>query len=93
MLTLLGALALTIAVIAFVHAAYTEWRQTRDTGPVAIVPTLPMGIAAPILGTLGLVFLGRQNDWARLPWWGYLAMWLVSAAIAVALLLWLGRRT
>jgi hypothetical protein len=93
MLTLLGGLALTIAVVAFVHAAYTAWRQTRETGPVAIVPTLPLGIAAATLGSLGLVLLGRQNDWARLPLGGYLATWVVSATIAVALLLWLGRRT
>ena len=82
-------LALGLALLSiggFVHAAMTQWRQTRNRGPVAIVPTLPLGVAAPVVFTMALMLLGTAQPTLGLPWWAYVAFWIGSTVIAIIIL-------
>jgi hypothetical protein len=89
MVMLSTALAIGLALVAiggFVHAAMTEWHQTRDRGPVAIVPTLPLGVATPVVLTMALRLLGKAYPTLNLPWWAYVSFWMGSTVIAVVIL-------
>ncbi|HEV3214111.1 MAG TPA: hypothetical protein VGZ27_00225 [Vicinamibacterales bacterium] len=86
---LLTVFALGLALLSigsFTYAAMTEWRQLRDRGPIALVPTLPIGVAAPVILTMALRFLGRAHSALGLPWWGYVSFWFGSSAIAIVVL-------
>src|ERR1700731_2594462 len=71
---LLTVLALGLAFLSiggFVHAAMTQWRQSRDRGPVAIVPILPLGVATPVVFTMALRLLGTAHPTLGLSGWAY----------------------
>jgi len=73
------AIALTcyvVAVLVFAHGFYTEYRQTRASGPVAIVPTLPSAMQAATLLALGLFFHPVMK-----PWWSYPLAFIASTLI------------
>ena len=64
-----------LAALAFTYGVVTEYRQTRATGPIAIVATLPFAVQAAIFIVLGLcLFHGSR------PWWSYLLALVVSLA-------------
>ena len=70
------ALAITFFVLAalgFTYGVVTEYRQTRATGPIAIVPALPFAVQAAILVVLGLCLLPGSK-----PWWSYPLALVVS---------------
>jgi hypothetical protein len=82
-------LALGLALLSiggYVHAARTKWRQTRDRGPVAIVPTLPLGVATPVVFTMALMLLGTAHPTLGLHWWAYVSFWIGSTVIAIVVL-------
>ena len=61
-----------VAVLAFAWGFTTEYRQSRQGGPVAIVATLPFGAQAALLITIGVATLkGRA-----VPPWAYLLLFL-----------------
>ena len=70
------ALAITyfvLAALAFTYGIVTEYRQTRATGPIAIVATLPFALQAAIFIVLGLyLFPGSR------PWWSYPLAFVIS---------------
>jgi hypothetical protein len=56
---------LAFAVAAFGYGFYTEWKQSRVDGPVAIVATLPFAVVAALFVSVGLVAAP-----VSVPWWG-----------------------
>ena len=84
-LALAAGLAL-LSIGGFVHAAMTQWHQTRDRGPIAIVPTLPLGVATPVVLTMALRLLGTAHTTLRLSGWAYVSFWMGSTVIAIVIL-------
>ena len=74
---IIAAADLVMAAVALAWGITTEYRQSRQDGPVAIVATLPFGVAAALLATIG-TFLWMGRD---LGWWLYLVEF-VGLAIA-----------
>ena len=63
--TAIVVICFTLAAYALVWALSIEFRQSREDGPVAIVATMPFGIASALLATIGTVALfGRELS----PW-------------------------
>ncbi|NUP06272.1 MAG: hypothetical protein HOW73_09460 [Polyangiaceae bacterium] len=57
----LSALMGVIGLLSLGWGIWTEFRQTRETGPVAIVPTLPQGVGAALLLTMATaLYCGRE---------------------------------
>ena len=54
-----------MAALAFLNGFVTEYRQSREVGPIAIVSTLPFAVAAALFVFLGLAALLRHG----VPWW------------------------
>jgi len=63
-----------LAVVAFLVGFITEFRQSRASGPVAIVPALPWAVESAIFVLLGLIFLPY-----RISWWGFPLVFFGSA--------------
>ena len=79
MLTVLVVINFTLAVFAFTWGVRTEYRQSREDNPVAVVATMPFGVASALLGTIGTVLLfGRE-----IPPWIYILQFVVLAALFV----------
>jgi hypothetical protein len=73
MMTVFAITCFVLAVLAFSYGVVTEYRQTRATGPIAIVATLPFALQAAILIVMGLyIFPGSR------PWWSYPLALVVS---------------
>ncbi len=88
------ALSVTLFAVALAALAWgmvTEHRQRRETGPVAMVPTLPFAWQAAMIVTIGLVLLRRDAPWAALPWGMYLVVLVGAATAGSALVLLAGR--
>jgi len=66
MMTAFAITCFVVAAFAFTYGAVTAYRQTRSTGPIAIVPTLPFAVQAAVLVVLGLYLLSGSR-----PWWSY----------------------
>ena len=66
MMTAFAITCFFVAAFAFTYGVVTAYRQTRATGPIAIVPTLPFAAQAAILVVLGLSLLPGSR-----PWWSY----------------------
>jgi len=64
-----------VAAFAFTCGVVTAYRQTRATGPIAIVPPLPFAAQSAILIVLGLFLLPGSR-----PWWSYPLALVVSLA-------------
>jgi hypothetical protein len=56
-----------LAAYAFVYGFVTEYRQSRQVGPFAIVPTLPFAVAAALQLVLGLLLLPCEISWWIFP--------------------------
>lgn len=86
-------MALALALFSFVFGAFalgygfiTEWKQSRETGPVAVVATLPFAVAAALLVSLGIFPFG-------MPWWsGLLAFPVLTILFGKLILLADGRK-
>ena len=79
MLTVIVVISFTLAVYALVWALTTEYKQSREEGPVAIVATMPFGIASALLATIGTVALfGRE-----LSPWVYILQFILLAVLFV----------
>jgi hypothetical protein len=63
-----------LAALAFLIGFVTEYRQSRQAGPIAIVPTLPYAPAAALFLLLGLLLLPSS-----LSWWVYPTAFVGSA--------------
>ena len=72
-----GAFYAALGVAIFIWGFVTEWRQSRESGPIAIVATLPMAVVSAILLSIavGVAPLG-------VPWW---AVCLLFPVLTVAL--------
>jgi ABC-type Fe3+ transport system permease subunit len=81
-----GYSALLFGALAIVLAVFTEYRQTRARGRVALVATLPYAVAAGVLVGLGLIILGKAQSWAQLPWWGYALAFAVTVGGGVSMI-------
>jgi hypothetical protein len=90
MLTSIGAVVIVIAVAEAAWGVVLEFRQSRETGPVAFVPTLPFGIQAAMLFTAAL-FLVRRSASKPVPPWACLLAGVLFAVIAIALITAAGR--
>lgn len=65
------------AALCLIWGVTTEYRQSREDGPVAMVATLPFGVAAALLGTMGAAVVAGRS----LPLWTYAAIFTILAAI------------
>jgi hypothetical protein len=73
MRTAIASTCFVLAALAFTYGVVTEYRQTRATGPIAIVATLPFALQAANFIALGLyLFPGSR------PWWSYPLALVVS---------------
>ena len=77
MLEVMAILCLVMAVFALTWGVTTEYRQSREDGPVAIVPTLPFGVSAALLATMGMALLVGDG----IPVWAYLIIFVGLAAL------------
>jgi hypothetical protein len=73
-----------IGMSALIWGVVTEFRQARERGPIARVPTLPFAVQSAILVTAALVCLIPTRT---LPWWAYIAAFLAQAAVGAAAIL------
>ncbi len=62
----ISVLCFMASVAVFLHGLVTEYRQSRESGPIAIVPTLPSAVGGAMMIFLGLFWLP-----APVPWWVY----------------------
>ncbi len=56
---------LAFAAAAFGYGFYTEWKQSRADGPVAIVATLPFAVVSALFLSVALAAAP-----VGIPWWG-----------------------
>jgi len=73
MMTAVAITGFVAAALALTYGVVTEYRQTRATGPIAIVATLTCAVQAAIFFVLGLYFLPCSR-----PWWSYPVALIVS---------------
>jgi NADH:ubiquinone oxidoreductase subunit 4 (subunit M) len=66
----------TAAVLTFSSGLITEYRQSRNKGPVAIVATLPMVVASSLF--ISFSVFGLPLD---IPFWGYPIVFIGSCFI------------
>ncbi len=76
-----------LAALAFLNGLVTEYRQSREKGPIAMVPTLPQAVAAAMWVAIGLLWLP-----VAIPWWAYLLGFFGSALVFGCLINCAGRR-
>ena len=82
MLTAIAIISFTLAGYALVWGLWTEFKQSRDDGPIAVVATMPLGVASAILATIGTFSLvGRE-----LSPWIYLLQFILLAVLFVLLI-------
>ena len=58
--TVISIACFALAVLSFAWGLVTEYRQGRDQGPVAVVPTLPFAIMASCLVWFGLAWYPQE---------------------------------
>jgi hypothetical protein len=79
MLTAIVVISFALAAYAFFWGLMTEFKQSRDDGPVALVATMPFGIASAFLATAGTVVLvGRE-----LSFWVYILQFFFLSVVFV----------
>jgi hypothetical protein len=74
MRTGIALICFALSIMALLFGVVTEYRQSREEGPVALVPTLPWALEGAILIVLGLFWLPTP-----IPWWAYVVAFLGSA--------------
>jgi hypothetical protein len=77
----LPALAFTASMVYLAVGIITAYRQSRLSGPVARVPTLPWALQASVLFVIGLALLRYEFEW-----WVY-GCAFIGAALAFGLLI------
>jgi hypothetical protein len=79
MLTAIVVVSFALAAYAFFWGLLTEFRQSREGGPVALVATMPFGIASAFLTTIGTAALvGRE-----LSSWVYILQFIFLSVVFV----------
>jgi multisubunit Na+/H+ antiporter MnhC subunit len=82
MLTAIVVISFTLAGYALVWGLWTEFKQSRDDGPIAVVATMPFGVASALLATIGTFSLvGRE-----LSPWIYILQFILLAVLFVLLI-------
>ena len=82
MLKIIAIISFALAGYALVWGLWTEFKQSRDDGPIAVVATMPLGVASAILATIGTFSLvGRE-----LSPWIYLLQLILLAVLFVLLI-------
>jgi hypothetical protein len=76
--------ALVAAALAIMWGVATEFRQSRESGPVALVPTYPFAVQAAVLSVLGLFTMRHRIGWFS--WWGCIGLGAVVGAVGIALI-------
>jgi hypothetical protein len=71
-----------IAALAFLKGFITEYRQSRESGPYSIQPTLQWAVAAAVFVPFGLWFLPLS-----IPWWAF-PLALMSAVFTFVFGIW-----
>ena len=79
MLTAIVVVSFTLAGYALVWGLWTEFKQSRDDGPIAIVATMPFGVASALLATIGTFALVGQE----LSPWVYILQFILLAILFV----------
>lgn len=82
MWVLLANSCFVVTAISFGYGFYTEWKQSRADGPVAIVATLPFAVFAAIYLSIGISILSTS-----MPWWGGLIAFPVTSVVLGKLIL------
>jgi hypothetical protein len=75
---------LVVAVLAIAWGVATEFRQSRASGPVALVPTYPFAVQAAVLCALGLFLIRQKGGW--IPWWGCIGVGALVGSVGIALI-------
>jgi hypothetical protein len=79
MLTAIVVISFTMAGNALVWGLWTEFKQSRDDGPIATVATMPFGVASALLATIGtFALVGRE--WSP---WIYILQFICLAVLFV----------
>ena len=79
MLTAIVVISFALAAYAFFWGLLAEFKQSREDGPVALVATMPFGIASAFLTTTGTVVLvGRE-----LSFWVYILQFIFLSVLFV----------
>lgn len=82
MLTAIVVISFALAAYAFLWGLWTEFKQSREGGPVALVATMPFGIVSAFLTTTGTVVLtGRE-----LSFWVYILQFFFLSVLFVFLI-------
>jgi len=86
MLTAIVVISFTMAGYALVWGLWTEFKQSRDDGPIATVATMPFGVASALLTTIGtFTLLGRElSPWIYILQFIFLAILFVLAINSVS---------
>lgn len=79
MLTAIVVISFALAAYAFLWGLWTEFKQSREDGPVALVATMPFGIASAFLTTIGTVVLAGRE----LPSWVYILQFFFLSVLFV----------
>jgi hypothetical protein len=74
MRTIIAIACFLFSFMGFLNAVVTEYRQSRDEGPIARVPTLQWAVLGAMLVGLGLYWLPSP-----IPWWAYAAAFFGTA--------------
>lgn len=82
-----GAACLMLALYTLVKGIATASRQRRENDPTDTAPSVPFGIAASLLLTLGLGFLR-----VKFPWWGVMIIFPGTVLLFPAIIYAIGRR-
>ena len=79
MLTAIVVISFALAAYALIWGLMTEFKQSREDSHVAIVATMPFGIASALLTTIGTVALvGRE-----LSSWVYILQFILLSVLFI----------
>jgi hypothetical protein len=82
-----GAACLILAFYTLGKGIATAWRQRRENDPTDTAPSVPFGVAASLLLTLGLGFIR-----IKFPWWGVMIIFPGTVLLFPAIIYAIGRR-
>ncbi|MGQ0694030.1 MAG: hypothetical protein ACT4OL_00460 [Nitrospiraceae bacterium] len=82
-----GAACLILAFYTLVKGIATAWRQRRENDPTDTAPSVPFGVAASLLLTLGLGLFR-----VKFPWWGVMIIFPGTVLLFHAIIYEIGRR-
>ena len=88
---IIGIMAFVISLVALAWGIQTEFLQSRDTGPIARVPTLPFAVQSALLFASGLLFARKTSVLGVLPWWACIGASVIFGIAAIGLITAAGR--